>query len=75
MEINSKIEFILTDKEVKALDTVRNILTDIDGAVSEYKDTIYYHNASDVLSDIIYDTHYSGTDDDGKSKYILEVEL
>lgn len=76
MEINdkSKIEFILTEEEFEALETVCDILTDIDGAVSERSDTNYYYEIADALRDIKYDI-YNRFDEDGEEEYIYEVEL
>lgn len=77
MEINdkSKIEFILTEEEFEALDTVCDILTDIDGAVSERSGTNYYYEIADALRNIKYDIHYDLAGKYGESKYIYEVEL
>ena len=76
MEINdkSKIEFVLTEEEFEALETVCDIFTDIDGAVSERSGTNYYYEISDALRNIKYDI-YDRVNEDGEGEYIYEVEL
>lgn len=76
MKINdkSKIEFVLTEEEFEALETVCDILIDIDGTVSERSGTDYYYEIADALRDIKCDI-YDRVNEDGEDEYIYEVEL